>query len=303
MGNSRAAKVPEAVGQAASRGLGSPRRLIAVVGFVGSFLAAYFLFITVGSFLGPERGSFSQGVAPEGDDVFTDALIVKGPSNAVRVSDAPGLTPSGADDFIFFVWFKLRDPLEKEERVYLMGKYAPDSRERLGYGLALVGGIDGVRPQVYWQGDAGPGNWHTFAAAKLKPQQWYLLAISFREKRFLGVHLATLGNESAPAVLGGFSVEGTGVPKTDADLVVGTFGSNYFQGRIGPFGIIQSKHFSDDVSGFVRAMADDPTSLPSTARAEDVALWASPRKDRGPNAFPILNARTNSEVRAKRAEK
>jgi hypothetical protein len=109
-----------------------------------------------------------------------------------------------------------------------------------------------------------------------------------------------LGNENKPLVLGGFSVEGTGIPKNNADLVVGAFGTSYFQGRIGPFGIIQSNAFSDNVSAFARQLADEPLALPDTVGADEVALWASPRKDRGPAALPILNARTSREVQGKK---
>lgn len=279
-----------------------PRSWVLVaLGFIGSFVVALYLFTLVGSFFtGPER-IFKPLSGQEGDDVFSEALIVKGHSNAVRIEDSPKLTPLTDGDFLFFIWFKLRHPLDKEERVNLMGKYDPESKERIGYGLSLVGGLDGVRPQVYWQGDAGVGSWHTFAAAPLKPQQWYLLALSFRERKFLGVHIAALGNENKPLVLGGFSVEGSGLPKTNADLVIGAFGTSYFQGRIGPFGIIQSKSLSDNVSAFTRQLAAEPLTLPETVTAEDVALWASPRKDRGPAALPILNARTSREIQDKKS--
>lgn len=294
------ARVPHDTGRSAGESTRPRSKLVVGLSFLVAFVIALYVVTFVGSFFaGPDR-TFKPLNGQEGDDVFSDALIVKGPSNAVRVEDSPKLTPLADRDFLFFIWFKLRQPLEKEERVNIMGKYDPDTKERIGYGLSLVGGLDGVRPQVYWQGEAGAGSWHTFAAAPLKPQQWYLLTVSFRERKFLGVHIASLGNESKPLVLGGFSVEGTGIPKNNADLVVGAFGTSYFQGRIGPFGIIQSNAFSDNVSAFARQLADKPLALPDTVGADEVALWASPRKDRGPAALPILNARTSREVQGRK---
>jgi len=267
-----------------------------VLGFIGSFLLAYFLFAFCASFFTHQSSTFTQIAEQEGDDVFTEALVVKGPSNALRISDSPKLSPQAGTDFLFFVWFKLREPLGKEERVYLMGKYDPESRDRVGYGVALAGGPDGIRPQVYWQPANEAGKWFTFASAPLKPQRWYLLVASFRDQKYLGVHLAALGDSGKPQVLGGYSVDAKTLPVTPADLVVGAFGSTFFHGRIGPFGIIQSKAFSDDVGAFVRAMAKEPLVLPDSIDAEEVALWASPRKDRGPQALPILNARSRREV-------
>jgi len=275
-------------------------RLIVSLGFLGSFIAAYFIFSFIASFWVP-RGSSSLVVQenPDGDDVFTEALVVKGPANAIRIADAPGLNPQATSDFIFFLWFKLREPLGKEERVYIMGKYDPTSKDRVGYGIALAGGPDGVRPQVYWQAATGQGKWYTFAAAQLKPQQWYLLAFSFRDHKYLGVHLNPLGSDAKPKLLGGYTVDSPDLPTSTADLVVGAFGSTFFKGRIGPLGILQTNAFSEDIGGLLQTLVDEPLKLPSAVSAQEVALWASPRKDRGPQALKIMNARSGKELTVK----
>jgi len=277
--------------------------LAVMAAFVGSFVGAYLAFTFIASFWTPRPGStYSVATDHDGDDVFADALILKGASNAVRVADAPGLNPSEQGDFIFFLWFKMREQLEREDRVYLMGKYDPESAERIGYGLALASGPDGIRPQVYWQPSSATGKWYTFAAAPLRPQQWYLVTLSFREHKYLGVHLIALGSRGEPLVLGGYGVDSPSLPTSPADLVVGAFGETSFKGRIGPFGIIQSNSFSNDIPAFLRLLAAEPLTLPSSIDAKEVAMWASPRRDRGPQALKILNARTRREMPAKRAD-
>ena len=281
----------------------SRSRLVLVLSFAASFIAAYFAFTFIASFWAARPGSsFSIATDHDGDEVFSDALVLKGASNAVRIADAPGLSPVADTDFIFFLWFKMREQLAKEERVYLMGKFDPESKERIGYGLALASGPDGIRPQVYWQPSSGTGKWYTFAAAPLRPQQWYLMTLSFRDHKYLGVHLVPLGPGGDPLVLGGYGVDSPNLPASPADLVVGAFGQTTFKGRIGPFGVIQSKAFSDDIPAFLRLIAAEPLTLPEAIDPKEVALWASPRKDRGPQALKILSARTGREIPSKRAD-
>ncbi len=290
MQGARAVRVPEGEGVRSHRR--RPRWVFAAA-FFGAFLVAYLAFILAGSLLLRSHESFSPIAETEGDDVFADALIVKGPSAALSVEHSPRLNPLVGSDFLFFVWFKLREPLGREERMYLMGKFDPKSKDRVGYSVALAGGPDGVRPQVYWQASGGAGKWYNYAAAPIKPKHWYLLVFTFRDSRYLGVHLAELREEAKPLVLGGYSVDPGPLPDSDAPLVVGGFGTNPFRGRIGPFGVIQSKSFSDGLSGFIAALAHEPLRVPSVISPEEISLWASPRTDRGPLGLPILHPRAS----------
>ena len=123
MVSSGAARFPDSEDEEVAHVRGSRSSLVPWAGFIGSFFLAYILFSFVGSFFsGASSSGFKPSGGQEGDDVFAEALIVKGPSNAVRVEDSPRLTPLEGNDFLFFVWFKLRQPLDTEERVYLMGK-------------------------------------------------------------------------------------------------------------------------------------------------------------------------------------
>lgn len=266
-------------------------------GFCVAFTAAYLGLLCIASFFAAGRSSFSESGGAVLDDVFDGALIVNAPGIALRVLHAPALNPSPATDFLFYIWFKLREPLDKEQRASLVAKYDPQSKERSGYGISLAGGPDGVRPQVYWQDKLGQGRWYTFAATQIKAQQWYLLALSMREHKFLGLHLAALADKGKPIVLGGYSIESSELPDTSADLLVGAFGSSTFRGRIGPFGIIQSQGFSDDISSFIRTMAQQPLVLPDSVTPEQVALWASPKKDRGAMALTIQPGKVGHEQR------
>jgi hypothetical protein len=130
-----------------------------------------------------------QGSDHGSDEPFPNSVPVVTGGIAQHVSDAVDLNPEKGSDFLFFTWVKLKRGIAPDERVVFVGKYDPASKVRPGYSFGLKGGVDGVRPVVYWQSDSAAGGWFTFSSTQLKPKEWYLFAISFRKGRFLGVHV------------------------------------------------------------------------------------------------------------------
>jgi hypothetical protein len=151
--------------------------------------------------------------------------------------------------------------------------------------MGITGGPDGVRPLVYWQDESGKGRWVTFASANIQPKEWYLMAVSFRENRFLGVHIAPIRTEAPIEAVGGYDLEGLN-PSNDSDLVVGSFANGKFKGRLGPFGVIQKTGLSDDLTALIERLRAEPGVIPD-ADESSVVLWASPLTDAGPNKLAI----------------
>jgi hypothetical protein len=154
--------------------------------------------------------------------------------------------------------------------------------------VALVGGPDGVRPQVYWQDQDGKGKWLTFAATQMAPKEWYLLALSFRDSRYLGLHIRPLDQAGKVEVLGGYDLDGYTVPAPKADLLVGAFGGSKFRGRVGPIGVFRGKEMFSDVPKVLKTIAANPLQVPHQFDPEEVVLWASPKVDNGPKKLPIV---------------
>jgi hypothetical protein len=217
----------------------------------------------------------------------------------LRVQHQATLNPGDAGDFLFYIWFKLRKPLIDGERAVFVAKYDPSSKTRPGYSLALVGEPDGVRPHVYWQNEQQQGRWYPFASTQIHAREWYILALSFRDVRYLGVHLMSHQGGKKPELLGGYDIEPSVVPNNQADLLVGGFGASKFRGRIGPFGIIRREDMTEDLAAFVVQMAKAPGELPTQVEASEIVLRATPKEDKGPSKISI---RPSTNDRAQQPE-
>lgn len=254
------------------------------LGFIGAFFISWLAVLALSFAF---RSSPSQTVdAPKAEDVFSKAVSLSGQGTVVTVPHNQSLNP-GEKDFLLYAWFKLKNELQDGERAPFLGKFSESSKTRAGYALALVGGADGIRPHVYWQNEAGKGRWYAFASKDIRPQQWYLFAVTFRAKRYLGVHMAPYGPESSPEVLGGYDLEGEIVPDSSAPLEIGAGGSSKFRGRVGPFAIFHDIDIARDGGKIVKQIAREPLSLPEEVEESNLAIWADPRNDLGPQHLEI----------------
>jgi len=259
------------------------RRVALLVWFLAAFGVSYGVVVVCGSRLARQHTSLAVDVKEgDRDGLFPDALVVTSAGTALRVGHGPALNPGGSGDFLLYIWFKLRKPLTDGERAVFVAKYDPSSKTRPGYSLALVGEPDGVRPHVYWQNEQQQGRWYPFASTQVHAREWYLLALSFRDARYLGVHLMSHQGGKKPELLGGYDLEPSVVPNNQADLLVGGFGASKFRGRIGPFGIIRREDMTEDLASFVVQMAKAPGELPSEVEQSEIVLQATPKEDQGP---------------------
>jgi hypothetical protein len=182
---------------------------------------------------------------PDPEDVFPASFRVGRPGDVLRVAHDVGITPRQGDDFLFWIWVRMRSPLEPGQRAAVVGKYDPKSKQRIGFSLAFERDLDGVRPMVYWRDEQGRGDWYSFAPLQMSQRSWVMVAVSFRESRYLGVHAAELSPGAPIQLLGGYELEGGGLPTNSSDLVLGAFGTSPFRGRIGPVGVISKAGLSD----------------------------------------------------------
>lgn len=212
---------------------------------------------------------------------FGDAVAITRSGPALSVAHHALLNPT-EKDFMLFAWFKLRTEIDPKERSAFLGKYDSRDDNPDGYALALVGGTDGVRPHVYWQNSSGKGRWFAFASTRIEPGQWYLMGVTFRAQRYLGVHIAQHGPDAKPEVLGGYDLDGGIIPSSQAKLSIGAFKKSRFRGHIGPFGVFQDIDVTKDAARIMKKIARDPSFESEAVDASQIALWADPMVDRGP---------------------
>lgn len=266
-----------------------PPVFVLAAGFLGAFALAWLVVVAVFFSFNKSPAAVVATVSTQketGPFVSTVKITTSGP--ALKVKHSESLNPTGGD-FMLFIWFKADAPVGGEDRSVILGKYEAQDGVPDGYGIALLGGTEGVRPQVYWRNKGTRGRWYVFASAHVEPQKWYLLAVTFRSQRYLGVHIAPMSPSGNPEVLGGYDLEGSIIPSNVADLVIGALGTSTFRGEIGSFGVLRNIDIAQDASKIMKRMAREPALGADVVEPSQIALWASPLVDRGPHNLPIID--------------
>jgi hypothetical protein len=265
--------------------------LFLVAAFAASFIAAYFIVVALGSLFSDPHSQKSVAslittqVTRGGS--FEDAISVNAPGPVVRIKNIRELNPTPGGDFLLTVWVNVSALIADGERSVFLTKFDTNSPSKPGYAIALNGGPDGVRPQVHWQDEVGRGRWLTFAPVQLNPREWFLLGLSFREGRYVGLHARPLEEDGRVEVLGGYDLQDMATPKSRADLLLGSLGVGQFKGMIGPVGVFQGKSVTSDVPKILTRMVASPGLPPDVIESQDVVLWASPKVDSGPHRVSV----------------
>lgn len=254
---------------------------------VVSFVAAFVVVVMVGvSAHKLQLASKFSGFIPTADDPLPNAVPVMQPGVVIHVPHHDALNPSIGRDWVYLSWIKLKKVIAPDERVVLSAKYDPSSKLRTGYSLVLRGGVDGVRPIVYWQGEAGSGRWFTFAPMQLQSREWYLLAISFR-KGTLGMHVSSAASPKGVLPLGGYEVGEDVLPVNNTELILGSFANGKFRGRLGPVGLITGNDVSKELPTFLKSVAKAPGAVPVAPEGAELVLWTDGKEDFGPHRLPV----------------
>lgn len=270
-----------------------PRFLHLVLGFFGAFALSWlFVVALVLSFKSnPTRQAASVGTLD--GELFSHAVHITKAGPVLSVTHHQLLNPGAfdggqsGDDFLLFVWFNLKSSVDVKERATFLGKYNSEEMNPEGYAVALVGGPEGVRPTVYWQNKTGRGRWYTFASTVVEPGRWYLLGVTFRAQRYLGVHIAPHDGKARVEVLGGYDLGGEIIPQSSADLEVGAFKKSKFRGAIGPFGVLRGVDILEETPKLLQSFARDPASAQDGMDQAKIVLWADPLVDRGPRSIKV----------------
>jgi hypothetical protein len=256
-----------------------PRRaiLVLLLSFSFSFLLVLVAGLSAHKF---QLGIRFSKILPASIDPIPDAISVNQSGVVVHVPHFDALNPDSTEDWLMLNWIKLKKGIVPDERVVLSAKYDPSSKVRPGFSLALRGGIDGIRPMVYWQNEAGDGRWFTFAPFQLQSKEWYLLGLSFR-RGTLGMHAVSATSPKSVLPLGGYDVGEGVLPLNSSELIVGSFANGRFRGKLGPFGVIKGKKLGKILPDMLKQAARAPGTIPDPQENGQVILWTDGSKDYG----------------------
>lgn len=212
------------------------------------------------------------------DPVFPSSFVVAKEESFIRVLSTSNLNPKEGEDFLFVGWFKLRRLPALGEKITFVSKIDSSRRTRPGYAIAVSRDGDSLRPEIYWRDETGKGNWYDFVSMKVPTKSWFMLALSFRKDRYLGLHGGTLGSDGMnPRVelLGGYDLPKGVVPEPHSDLIIGSSSKSSFRGRIGPIGIVAGFPRDMKINTVLRETLENPINIP--ASYGDVRLWVGNR--------------------------
>jgi hypothetical protein len=226
-------------------------------------------------------------------------------SSLATIVKSEGFNPKAGEDFLVFVWVRCSRYPTKGARAIVALKYDQESGDRQGFGVALVRGRSGVRPEVYWKGGSRVGGWYPFPDVELELRKWYLFALSFRGDRFLGFHKIAHSTTSPETVhtLGGHELKGLSLPVSKAPLALGKNGSrSSFKGDIGPTGIVAGVDLSEHLQHILVELSKHPTTIPSLPSSLRMVSWIVDRSEISLVALPKKNRAMPSSGSAARVE-
>lgn len=214
------------------------------------------------------------------DKIFPKAVNVNGGNIYTSVQDSVGLSPTNDKDFLIVIWFKPKKSMQNGDRMVLFSKFDANLRSQRGYALALSKEDDVILPEIYWRDEDGKGTWLRFSDLTLIPQEWTMLAISYREQKFLGLHSATIVENLKPEIklLGGYEFEKPIQPKSTSPLVIGTISNGKFRGHIGALGVFAKADLSSYLNDILESAIQDPSGLPRQFSSDEVKLWTTDGK-------------------------
>lgn len=251
--------------------------------FAVSFALPLIFAIKVGSLLYSDRESTDEH--SRGSNFLSRSPLVSQPNSFLKINASRSLLPQEGKDFIFLLWVRPKKLPAPGERVVIMSKVDNESASRSGYALALQRETTGVKPFFYWRDRKGDGTWLSFSEIELVPRAWLMLALSFREARYLGMHGAVVVEQLKPELklLGGYELEKRIFPSSESNLLVGSHGNGIFRGEIGPIGIFSADSFTDRLESLFNSALVKPEEVPADLSSEEVMLWTIDGKNDSSN--------------------
>ncbi len=249
---------------------GRSRSLFLTSLFVASFLVPVALLVI---YRQQFVGNPSEQLTEEKE--ISDSIGIRGSGYYVSIPNDPSLEVQSGKDFLLTVWFKLNSLPRSNQKIFVALKYDKSAKHSPGYAISLTRDGERLRPAIYWKDATGAGRWYDFAPWLAAPRTWHMLALSFSNGEFLGLHaISGTRSESAISLLGGYDLDPAIVPISQSDLRFGSVGAaEQWQGRLGAVGIFQTPRLQEKLALILKSFSENPEEIPSIFESEEVGLW------------------------------
>ncbi len=212
-------------------------------------------------------------------------------SRLTFAGSGPIHAPEGKDLLVYSTW-KVRNLPAPGEKTVLLSKTSLSARGD-GFALGLINDSGSLRFMLSWPGPDG-ARWMRFGEVLVTPDQWFMIALSVRNRQAVGAFFVPLTGKRERArvqTLGGFNV--AGLPAASQEpLSLALQGSGRYMSRVGPVGILRGAGLGGREAEILREVASDPMSPPASVKENQVALfWAGGPKAIGNDLgieYPVL---------------
>jgi hypothetical protein len=244
------------------------------------------------------RALAGKPVTADQIETFTNAVEFRGRPAFVRVVAAEDLNPLPGKDFLIGLWIKPHSLPASPQTVPVLSRYSPEVLSKPGYSLSLSRDGDSMRVTVYWRASSGRGQVFVFSDIPLVPHAWTLLALSFHDQRYLGLHTVSKlpDGTSIVRLAGGYRVGERVSPDSSADLLAGSYRG--YQGAIGGLFVIQSKDLTQHLNRTLKNIGRSPRVFPENLSDNTIRFWSDDFvKDRSKYEHRLSRETAAGEVR------
>ncbi len=205
-------------------------------------------------------------------EAFPQAVRFAAQGSYGKIDYHQALSPIEGNDFFFSAWFKVNQMPAVGQRIMLISKFDPDSKNAEGYAVGITRDPSGYRPIVYWRSAKGNGGWYLFSTLAARPRTWFMLGLSFRAGNRLGLHgVADIDDQvRGVELLGGYELEESSYPTNSSSIVFGAYGQNPFRGFVGPVSVFNGPEVDNDIHGIVKRLMRKPDEVPDLIEAKSV---------------------------------
>ncbi len=221
---------------------------------------------------------WSKSSSEVSKELFSEPFVISSQGSYVSLEGGLVANPSKSAPFLLTVWMNLKRLPSPGEQLVLLSKYEGTPLPNNGYAIALKRDDVSLRPMVFWGDEGTTGKWYDFPAIDINSRDWFLLALSFSEQRYLGLYLGAAESTNGPSqgaslkLLGGYELGTTVIPSSSAPLILGAARERHFRGMIGPFGAFLGP-LQADTRKVLGELVKTPEKLPTPLKEVISSVW------------------------------
>jgi hypothetical protein len=194
-----------------------------------------------------------------------------------EVASRAGLDPPESEGFLVSFAIQSWDFPPPGERANFITKFESGRKPNAGWAIAFRQFETSLRSMLYWRDERGRGGWQFFDPLPMEREKQYCITLIAKAREFAVLFFQPLSGETgrgAVQPLGGLPLEGLGIPRTSAPLIIGeSRGEKYrFRGKISHVLIARLKHAPSTQEAAMRLVDGCSTEIAGRLEQDETVL-------------------------------